>query len=182
MSTVITVLSGTNRKGSNTLKVAKLAQKRLEEKGVTVQLVDLQDLPRDLFVPEHYFNPPPSFAPFQKAILETQGLLVVTPEYNGSFPGVLKYFIDLLKFPDSLKEMKTAFVGVAQGQFGAIRSIEQLTAIFQYREAHVYGKRALFMDVDHKLSPDGREITHEFTKKKFEAEIDGFVEFVKRGA
>ena len=39
-----------------------------------------------------------------RAVLQAEGLIVVTPEYNGSLPGVLKYFIDMLKFPESFEQ------------------------------------------------------------------------------
>jgi len=177
---MITVIAGTNRQGSFTLKVAKLVMAHYAAKGVQAQLCDLAALPAGIFSPEHYWNPPASFAPFQKMILETDGLLVVTPEYNGGFPGALKYFIDLLKFPESLHGKPAAFIGVASGIFGALRPIEQLEMIFQYREANLYGKRVLFPKVETKLSPDGSEITDEFIRKLFVATLDGFAEFCRK--
>lgn len=174
----ITLISGTNRIGSNTFKIAKLAEARLKSKGVTVQFIDLTELPKDLFVPEHYGNAPASFAPFQEKVLKTDGLLVITPEYNGSFPGVLKYFIDLLKFPESLYKMPSAFIGLAAGQFGAVRSIEQLVEIFLYREANIFGRRCLLSGVNSKLAADGTYITDDFIRTKFEDVIDGFIDFI----
>jgi chromate reductase len=174
----ITIISGTNRIGSNTLKVAKLAEARLKSHGVNVLLVDLSLLPAGLFVPEHYGNAPASFAPFQEKILKTDGILVITPEYNGSFPGVLKYFIDLLKFPESFHKMPAAFIGVSAGQFGAIRSIEQLVEIFMYREANIFGRRCLLPAVHNKLAADGTYITDDFVRTKFEELLDGFIDFI----
>jgi len=58
-------------------------------------------------------------------VLMAAGLHVVLPEYNGSYPGVLKYFIDMLKFPESFENKPAAFVGVANGQWGALRAVEQ---------------------------------------------------------
>jgi len=174
----ITVISGTNRIGSNTLKVAKIAEARLKANGVKVQVIDLALLPAGLFIPEHYGNAPASFAPFQEKILKTDGILVVTPEYNGSFPGVLKYFIDLLKFPESLHKMPTAFLGLSAGQFGAVRSIEQLVEIFMYCEANIFGRRCLLPAVATKLAADGTYITDDFARTKFEGLIDGFIDFI----
>ncbi len=177
---MITVIAGTNRKGSNTLKVANLVMKHYQARGVEAQLLDLAKLPPGIFSPEHYGNPPPAFKPFQDMILNTDGILVVTPEYNGGFPGALKYFIDLLKFPESLLGKPAAFIGVAAGIFGALRPIEQLSMIFQYREAALYGKRVLFPKVESKLSPDGTEITDEFVRGLFEKMLDGFAGFSRK--
>jgi chromate reductase len=174
---MITVISATNRKDSNTIRVAKIAQSRLEASGVKTQFLDLATLPRELFVPEHYWNTPPSFEPFQKMVLDTDGILVVVPEYNGSFPGVFKYFIDLLKFPESLQNMPVAFVGVAAGVFGALRSIEQLEHIFHYRGAHLFNRFVLLPKVEEKLNKEKTEIVDEFTKKLFNIVIADFPKF-----
>ncbi len=177
---MITIISGTNRTNSNTLKMAKIIEAQYKEWGVQTQLCDLNKLPRDLFIPEHYAGAPESFKPFQDMILNTDGILVVLPEYNGGFPGVLKYFIDLLKFPESLFEKPAAFVGVAAGVFGALRPIEQLEMIFQYRMANIYGKRVFFPDINNKLSEDGLRITDDFTREKLEEMLKGFEDFTKR--
>ena len=71
----------------------------------------------------------------QNRVLDAAGLHVVTPEYNGSFPGVLKYFIDMLKFPESFDRKPVAFLGEAAGTWGGLRSVEQLQMIFGYRNA-----------------------------------------------
>ena len=101
---MITVISGTNRPGSNTRKIAVLIQEMLQEAGEEVTLLDLAELPPEIFADSSYASKPGSFAAFQDQILETDGVLTVVPEYNGSFPGVLKYFIDMLRFPESLYE------------------------------------------------------------------------------
>jgi len=69
------------------------------------------------------------------------GIVTVVPEYNGSFPGVLKYFIDMLRFPESLYGIPAAFVGIAAGEWGALRAVEQMEMVFQYRHAHLFGRR-----------------------------------------
>ena len=99
---MIVVLAGTNRPGCNTLKVAEQVHDILEAGAQEVRLLNLQDLPPALFEPASYGDKPEAFAPFQDAIRDADGILTVLPEYNGSFPGVLKYFIDMLKFPESL--------------------------------------------------------------------------------
>lgn len=177
---MITVLSGTNRNNSRTRRIVGLVLEHYRERGVEVQLIDLAELPRDLFVPEHYGKTKPeAMRPFQEKILHCDGILTVTPEYNGSFPGVLKYFIDLLKFPESLYDKPSAFIGLATGRFGGLRAVEQLEMVFQYREAHIYGKRCLFPGVETILSDDNR-ITDEFIRGLFITLLDGFAEFAYR--
>ena len=117
------VIAGTNRPGANTLKVTLQAQARLKACGVDSQLIDLGQMPQEIFEPTSYAQKPEAFASVQQAVLETEGIIIVTPEYNGSFPGVLKYFIDMLKFPESLYMTPVAFVGLSAGPTGAMRPI-----------------------------------------------------------
>lgn len=175
---MITLLSGTNRKNSNTVAVAKIILGKMQAKGQSVQFCDLQELPNDIFQPSHYFNPPDSFKPFQDKISNCKGILIIVPEYNGSFPGALKYFIDLLKFPESLKSLPVAFVGVSSGVFGALRSIEQLELIFQYREAHLFAKRVIMPKINELLNPEKTKIISEYHEQKIDQLLVDFNEFV----
>ena len=175
---MITIISGTNRKGSSTLKIAKLAISFLEKNDVKTQLIDLRKVPKNLFSGDHYGSPLKGLKKYQHMILDCNGILSVIPEYNGSFPGILKYFIDLLKFPESLKDIPSGFIGLSAGSFGAIRAIEHLEMIFQYREAHIFGVRSLFIHVHKKINEEGTEIIDQFTKELFERMLLGFKDFV----
>ncbi|MGA2030139.1 MAG: NAD(P)H-dependent oxidoreductase [Verrucomicrobiota bacterium] len=96
---MITLIVGTNRPGSNTRKVASQLEEFYAELKVPFHILDLAKLTPKIFSPTSYAEKPKSFQPFATAILQSTGLHVITPEYNGSMPGVLKYFIDMLKFP-----------------------------------------------------------------------------------
>ena len=175
---MIVVLSGTDRVGSNSGKVARLAIKFLKNQSVDTSLIDLEKLPNKFYQPKHYKEPPNSFKKYQEMILDCNGLLTIVPEYNGSYPGVLKYFIDILRFPESLRGIPTGFIGLSAGSFGGIRAVEHLEMIFQAREAHLFGLRSLFVHVDHKINKAGTEITDEFTKKSFETMLSKYIDFV----
>jgi chromate reductase len=153
---MITVISGTNRPGSNTRKIAVLIEKMIRETGHRAALLDLGAIPDDVFASSSYATKPDSLATFQDQILETDGVLTVVPEYNGSFPGVLKYFIDLLRFPESLYEKPAAFIGISSGRWGGVRAVEQLEMIFQYRHAHLFGRRCFIPNVGKKIDENGR--------------------------
>jgi len=153
---MITVVSGTNRPGSNTRKIAVLIQEMLEGAGEEGALLDLAVLPAEIFDQSSYASKPGSFAAFQDQMLKTRGLLTVVPEYNGSFPGVLKYFIDMLSFPESLYEKPAAFVGISAGRWGGVRAVEHLEMVFQYRHAHLFGRRCFIPGVGHILDENGR--------------------------
>jgi chromate reductase, NAD(P)H dehydrogenase (quinone) len=152
----ILILSGTNRPASNTLKVAKLILSQYRQHNLSAELYDLTDLPPTVFLPSVYAAKPPEFQAIQNQILTAAGLHVVTPEYNGSFPGILKYFIDLLRFPQSFERKPVAFVGISNGAFGGLRPVEQLQMVFGYRNAHVYPDRVFIAGIQNKLDPDGK--------------------------
>ena len=112
---MIVLIIGTNRPGSNTRKVGVHIEQIYTEMKVPLQVLDLAKLPPEIFSPDSYAEKPKSFQPFADAVLQSDGLHVVSPEYNGSVPGVLKYFIDLLPFPESFERRPVCFVGLAAG-------------------------------------------------------------------
>src|SRR5580658_6768572 len=119
----ILLISGTNRPVSNTFKIAQVVLDHYRRQNVAAELYDLRDLPQEIFHPASYTHKPPGWDQVQKLVVDSAGLHIVLPEYNGSFPGVLKYFIDMLKFPESFDRKPAAFVGVAAGLFGALRAV-----------------------------------------------------------
>lgn len=153
---MITVISGTNRPGSNTRKISAVVQEMLTAAGHQNALIDLAELPAEIIASSSYATKPASFAAFQDAVLETDGVLSVVPEYNGSFPGILKYFIDMLQFPESLHEKPAAFVGISAGRWGGVRAVEQLEMIFQYRHAHLFGRRCFIPRVGEVVDASGK--------------------------
>jgi NAD(P)H-dependent FMN reductase len=176
------VLSGTNRPNSITRRVASrildLACELTPIGSPNVPvLMDLTLLKSDLFLPSCYQQKPSWFElEFQKAVSEAQGMIIVAPEYNGSFPGILKYFIDMLHFPGSLTHLPTAFIGIASGQFGGLRAVEHLEGIFSYRHAHVFGERVLIPFVDKVIQPDN---TLGIYEPELQELISGFLRFVR---
>src|SRR5579863_5559443 len=130
---MLTLIVGTNRPGSNTRKVARNVEHIYAELKVPLHVLDLTQLPPEIFSSSSYAEKPKAFHPFADAIVKSTGLIVVTPEYNGSVPGVLKYFIDMLKFPESFIRRPVCFTGLGAGMWGALRPVEQLQAIFGYR-------------------------------------------------
>lgn len=154
---MILTLSGTNRPGSNTRIVASAVVSRLQRLSAPdTSLLDLANLRPEIFNSSSYGEKPDWFnQEFQQPILKATGLVIVTPEYNGSLPGVLKYFIDMLKFPESLVGLPVALIGISAGQFGALRSVEHLESILLYRKVHMYGERLFVPAIHQVLTPEG---------------------------
>ena len=152
----ILIISGTNRPHANALRVARIVERNYAAIDEPCELFSLQDLPREMFDPASYAHKPPGIVALQQRILAARGLHIVTPEYNGSFPGVLKYFIDMLKFPESFEHKPVAFVGEASGMWGGLRPVEQLQQIFSYRNAHILPQRVFIPGVRTKFDDSGK--------------------------
>ena len=176
---MITLIVGTNRPGSNTRKVAAQLEEIYAELKVPVQVLDLAKLPPEIFAPTSYAEKPKSFQPFADTVLQSAGLHVVTPEYNGSVPGVLKYFIDMLKFPESFEQRPVCFTGLAAGIWGALRPVEQLQAIFGYRNAYNFPVRVFLPQINNLLDASGKIKDAELLER-LKAQADGFAEFVEK--
>ena len=176
---MIVIISGTNRPGSSTRKVTAHVEAAYQALGVKTQLLDLAELPPEIFSPVAYAEKPVAFKKFTDAVLAADGLVIITPEYNGSFPGVLKYFIDMLPFPESFEHRPVCFVGLAAGVWGALRSVEQLQTIFGYRNAHIFPER-VFMPGIGKLLNEAGQFTSADMEKRMHNQAAGFTGFVEK--
>ena len=176
---MITLIVGTNRPGSNTRKVARHLEEIYATLKVPLHVLDLAQMPLEIFSPSSYAEKPKSFQPFSDAILRSAGLHVVTPEYNGSVPGVLKYFIDMLKFPESFEKRPVCFTGLWAGIWGALRPVEQLQAIFGYRNAYLFPERVFLSRINNLLDEAGRLKDAELLQR-LRGQAEGFVDFVER--
>ncbi|MCB0795006.1 MAG: NAD(P)H-dependent oxidoreductase [Flavobacteriales bacterium] len=128
----ITVISGTDRVDNNTEKVAAMYLRILNERNIPAGHLRLRELPRDLDRWGTYGAP----SPFLRGVIEehlrpVRDLVFIVPEYNGSFPGVLKLFLDLIP-PKVLYGKRSSLVGVSDGQSGNLRGLDQLAAVFHY--------------------------------------------------
>ncbi len=177
---MITLIVGTNRPGSNTRKVAR----HIEEIYAELKVPAARARPRANC--RRKFSRPPltpknprSFHPFAEAVLKSSGLVVVTPEYNGGVPGVLKYFIDMLKFPESFEQRPVCFVGLSAGIWGALRPVEQLQQIFGYRNAYLYPERVFLPQINSLLDVNGR-FTNPELLPRLKSQASGFIDFVER--
>lgn len=176
---MITLLVGTNRPGSNTRKVASQIETIYQSLQCPLRTLDLANLPPEIFHSTSYAEKPPGFKPFTDGVLEADGLVVVTPEYNGSIPGILKYFIDMLKSPESFESRPVCFIGVAAGMWGALRPIEQLQQIFTYRSGFLYSERVFLPKINDLLDETGAFKDPDVVER-LRGQAIGFIEFVEK--
>jgi chromate reductase, NAD(P)H dehydrogenase (quinone) len=172
----ILIVAGTNRPQSNALRIAQILKGHYDKAGVKTDLFSLTDLPREVFDGSAYASKPAAMVAIQQRVLDAAGLHVVTPEYNGSFPGALKYFIDMLKFPESFERKPVAFTGEAAGLWGGLRSVEQLQMIFGYRNAHMFPERVFIPGVMKQFDASGK-LTDASLDERLNKQCVGFASF-----
>ena len=173
---MVTIISGTNRPASNTLKVAKYYQKTLTSKGLKTNLFSLEDLPDTLIYSDLYGKRSDAFQPIQEMIAKTNKFLFIIPEYNGSFPGVLKTFIDACNFPESFYDKKAALVGISSGKYGNIRGVDHFGGVCSYLHLHVLPLRIHISAIKTELNENG-DFHKEDTLKYSNEQIDKFISF-----
>ena len=134
---MITVINGTNRPNNNTKIFSAMYLQMLEKKEVKSHLFSFEDLPQAIDLLELYSPSKNLFKQIvDKYIISSEKLVFIIPEYNGSYPGILKLFIDACN-PEIFKNKKIAMVGVATGRAGNIRGMDDLTNVFHYLGAHI---------------------------------------------
>lgn len=173
---MITIISGTNRPHSNTLKLAKYYQKSLLERGQQTKLFSLEDLPDNLIKTDLYGKRSPAFQPIQEMVSSTEKFLFIIPEYNGSFPGVLKTFIDACDFPESFYNKKACLVGLSSGKYGNIRGIDHFAGICSYLHLNVMPLRLHLSSIRLEMN-DSHDLFKEDTLKFTAEQMDKFIEF-----
>ncbi|MEL6539555.1 MAG: NAD(P)H-dependent oxidoreductase [Bacteroidota bacterium] len=143
MGVPITIVSATNRHNSLAGQVAQHYATLLQQHGCPKQILSLTDLPADFTNSALYENmgQDAGFNQLKKAMEVAQKYVFVVPEYNGSFPGVFKAFIDGLKFPDTFTGKKCALVGLSKGPQGGAFAMSHLTDIFHYLGMQVLARK-----------------------------------------
>lgn len=111
----------------------------MQELSTESNIVDLAELPKDFISTALYDNAGknPHFNVFRELIDNSEKFVFIIPEYNGSFPGVLKAFLDGMRYPGAFTNKKCAMVGLSSGNQGAGMALSHLTDIFNYLGMHV---------------------------------------------
>jgi chromate reductase len=174
---MITIISGTNRPNSNSRVIANLYAELLQKRKVEWSIIDLADLPIDFTSTALYGNSGTNdlFNQVAAVIEHSQKFVFIVPEYNGSFPGVLKAFIDGLAYPLSFRHKKAALVGISSGSQGGILAISHLTDIFNYLGMHVIARKVRFPYIEKSLHED--QLTNQLYLSLLEEQIDLFLPF-----
>jgi chromate reductase, NAD(P)H dehydrogenase (quinone) len=162
---MISIIVSTNRKNAVSKKIAHYYKNLLDNLNTESQIIDLEHLPHDFAFSALYENSGKNEAYniLKQQVENSNKFVFIVPEYNGSFPGVLKTFIDGLSFPGSLQHKKAALVGISDGVQGGAIALSHLVDIFNYLGLNVLAQRVK-IPLMKKNFVDG-QITDDFIKK-----------------
>ncbi len=171
------IIVATNRKDAVSKKIANYYQNLLTQHQVDSTILDLETLPNDFAFSALYENSGKNeaFSVFQKQVDAATKIVFVLPEYNGSFPGVMKTFIDGLRYPDSFKHKKAILVGLSAGVQGNATGLSHFGDILAYMGCHTMAQRVQLGLI--KQHFDGENFSFPIYKKLIDEQVLQFVGF-----
>ncbi|MFT3980403.1 MAG: NAD(P)H-dependent oxidoreductase [Ferruginibacter sp.] len=166
---MITIISGTNRNDNNTKKVALEYQRLLAEKNVESSVLALDEV--NVLVRDQ------DFIRMEEDILKpTEKYIIIMPEYNGSYPGILKLMIDNTNVQQTWWHKKVLLTGVSTGRAGNLRGMEHLTGSLLHMKMLVHPNR-LPISVVNTLMDSGNRFVHQQTLAAIDTQLEEFLDF-----
>ncbi len=160
----ILALAGSTRTGSYNKLLVKIAAEGARESGADVTYIDLKDYPMPLYDGdlEDKEGLPPNGRKLKDIFLANRGLLIASPENNGSFTSVLKNTIDWLSRPvkgypplECFINKYAVLMGTSTGYWGAIRSLIQLRHVLGHIKVTVLPEHINIPNADDAFISDG---------------------------
>jgi chromate reductase len=162
---MIQIIIGTNRPDSKSLEMGRLCQQLLLKYRPS-EILSLTDLnPSDILNADMYEKNGKNKIITdirENHLIPSTDWIIILPEYNGSFPGILKLLIDVLsveRAKETFYNKKVGLIGVSSGRAGNLRGLDQLTSILHYLHVDVMpfklpisSVNALYVD-DNNVSP-----------------------------
>lgn len=176
-------ITGSLRSGSFNTALLRVGT-GLVPSGTTLEITTLKGIPLydgDIEVNE---GVPPAVVALQAQIAAADALLLATPEYNNSIPGVFKNAIDWLSRPPSeiarvFGGRPVAVIGASPGGFGTILSQNAWLPVLRTLGTRPwFGGRLLVSRAQHVFNESG-EMVDEAARKQLQAFLAGFVEFIQ---
>lgn len=167
---MITVISGTDRKDSMTLRVAAYYTKILREKtDEDVHLVSLEGL--DVWNKHGKLKETE-----ERLLIPSQKFVFIMPEYNGGVPGILKLMLDNSDIKKCWWFKKALLTGVADGRAGNLRGMDHLTNILNYLKINVFYNKIPLSRINEEIDKEGNLLKEE-TVKLINIQLDEFLKF-----
>ncbi len=136
------IFAGSLRTDSCNKKFAREALRLAEQEGADCEFLDLRDYPMPVYDGdiETSSGIPEQTVMLGKKIAEADALIISTPEYNGSIPGILKNVIDWLSREKtvSLEGKQLLLLAASPGRLGGVRSLWHSRQPFEVLGVHVF--------------------------------------------
>ena len=158
-------------------KIAEYYQEILNHLNAPNTILDLVNLPNDFTVSAMYENSGKNeeFNNLKSLLEQTDKFVFIVPEYNGSYPGVLKAFIDGLPYPNSFTNKKAALVGLSSNMHGAIVALSHMNDIFSYLGMNTLALRVKLAQIQSHFVDN--EITNPLYKELLEIQAEQIIRF-----
>ena len=166
---MITLIAGTNREDSYTLRVAEYYFDRLRALGAEVNLFSLKDF-------EVHFRSQDLIAMEAEWLVPSDKFVFIIPEYNGSFPGILKTMIDNTDIRKAWWGKKALLVGLASGRGGNARGLDDMSNILHYLKVNVHYNKIPLSRIHEEFDNTGKLIS-ENSKNIIELQLLDFLAF-----
>lgn len=149
----------------------------LEERGQAFKILDLADVPSDFIVSAMYENTGKNqrFNQLTEMIKASDKFVFVVPEYNSSFPGVLKAFIDALDYPCPFQNKKGALIGLSSGMQGSGLALSHLTDILNYLGMHIMAMKLKLAHIEKNF--DGKQLTSKLYNELLQQHVEQLISF-----
>ncbi len=179
-------LSGSLRSGSFNAQLLRAAV-ALAPEGVTITAGTIRGIPLYDGDVEAAEGIPPLVAALKDDIAAADGLLLVTPEYNNSIPGVFKNAVDWLTrpagdIPRVFGAKPVGLIGASPGGFGTILSQNAWLPVLRTLGTEPYFGGRLMVSRAHKALAPGDGFADPAIEEMLKGYLDGFAEFVRAKA
>lgn len=175
---MINILIGTNRPRSRAGYLATYYANLLTELGEPSQQLNLTELPADFTTSALYGNAGRNadYNRIAARLNDTDKLVIIVPEYNGSFPGVLKAFMDGLPYPGGIRGKKAALIGLSDGGQGGLLAMSHLSDVLMYLGTVVLPQRVRLPFIGKELTEQG-ELTGELSRQLLREQAEALLAF-----
>lgn len=163
----LSLILGTGRINRESEKVAKLIEKKILTKDVECSFIDVKNYPNPFTIPSWEENEITSS--LKHSLKESDGFIIVSPEYNHSFPGELKIFLDT--FYSEYAKKPLGICGVSDGAIAGARMVEALRLSGIALKMVTINSALYFPNVDKMFNEAG-----EYKDKDFDRRFDKFFE------
>jgi chromate reductase len=157
-------IAGSLRRKSYNRAALRAAQK-LAPEDVSLEIFELDGIPP--FSEDDEKQPPAKVVEFKKRIRDADAILMVTPEYNYSIPGVLKNAIDWASRPygdSAWTDKPVAVMGASVGRFGTARAQYHLRQVFVFLNMHALNQPEVMIGPASEYFDADGNLTNETTK------------------